>query len=343
MTSDAKIGLLLGLVCIFIIAFVINGLPRFRNVVSSNELTTTMNDIVGTENGAVGIGSNERNAPGVFDWEETVTEEVSPVVAQEDTGYMPPWSRNTFVTGDNLADEVYNNDFQENNLRQTYDIEQGTSVPDSLADQEQVRFQMSFPFNVSATEEVSISESENRTEYPTNEQPAVRGFSFSNGQNRFQNPRVVQSAQSAQPQTYTVQEGDGNLSNIAKKFYGEEEGNRLVNVNRIFEANRKILRSADEIFVGQTLVIPPLPDAPASSPQSGGLFGSDMFQRIRSIGSRTETRRWYEVQEDDSLWKIAAEQLGEGSRYTEISKLNADILTNEDKLRPGMRLQLPAQ
>jgi hypothetical protein len=88
MTSDAKIGLLLGLVCIFIIAFVINGLPRFRNVVSSNELTTTMNDIVGTENGAVGIGSNERNAPGVFDWEETVTEEVSPVVAQEDTGYF---------------------------------------------------------------------------------------------------------------------------------------------------------------------------------------------------------------------------------------------------------------
>ena len=35
MTSDAKIGLLLGLVFIFIIAFVINGLPRFRRAVSS--------------------------------------------------------------------------------------------------------------------------------------------------------------------------------------------------------------------------------------------------------------------------------------------------------------------
>ena len=77
MTSDAKIGLLLGLVCIFIIAFIINGLPRFRNVVGNDELTTTMNDIVGTENGAVGIGTNERNAPGVFDWRDNVIEDTT--------------------------------------------------------------------------------------------------------------------------------------------------------------------------------------------------------------------------------------------------------------------------
>jgi hypothetical protein len=31
MTSDAKVGLLLGLFFIFVIAFIINGLPRFRS------------------------------------------------------------------------------------------------------------------------------------------------------------------------------------------------------------------------------------------------------------------------------------------------------------------------
>ena len=34
MTSDAKIGLLLGLIFIFVIAFVINGLPSLRPPIS---------------------------------------------------------------------------------------------------------------------------------------------------------------------------------------------------------------------------------------------------------------------------------------------------------------------
>ena len=53
MTSDAKIGLLLGLVFIFIIAFIINGLPSFKSEVDNNELTTTMVSL----NKQLGIGS----------------------------------------------------------------------------------------------------------------------------------------------------------------------------------------------------------------------------------------------------------------------------------------------
>ena len=56
MTRDVKIGLLLGLAFIFMIAFVINGLPSFRG--DSNELTKTM---VGPPNKQPGIGANERD------------------------------------------------------------------------------------------------------------------------------------------------------------------------------------------------------------------------------------------------------------------------------------------
>jgi len=345
MTSDAKIGLLLGLVCIFIIAFIINGLPRFRNVASSNELTTTMNDIVGTENGAVGIGTNERNAPGVFDWQNTLMDEASGTVAQEDTGYLLPWGNNAF-SGDNLdEDSYYNNYFQGNNYDPTLaynDTEQGTFVSDYTADQEEVRYQIQIP-PVSAQEIVSIDESGNET--AVQERPFGGGFSFPNGQNPNQNQQAPsQVNQSQRPKTYTIKEGDGNLANIAKKFYGEIEGNRIVNVNRIFEANKNILKSADEIYVGQTIVIPPLPNAPAGNTQPGSIFSGGMFERVRSIGGgRAENLRWYEVKENDSLWKIAEEQLGDGSRYKEISKLNADILTDENELKLGMRLQLPAQ
>jgi nucleoid-associated protein YgaU len=57
MTSDAKVGLLLGLFFIFVIAFIINGLPRFRSDTNSNELTTMAN----SPNDSY-IGSNERKA-----------------------------------------------------------------------------------------------------------------------------------------------------------------------------------------------------------------------------------------------------------------------------------------
>jgi nucleoid-associated protein YgaU len=51
----------------------------------------------------------------------------------------------------------------------------------------------------------------------------------------------------------------------------------------------------------------------------------------------------YIVREGDSLWRIAAEWLGDGSRYSEIAKLNAGILEDEDSLVVGMRLKMPAR
>jgi len=50
----------------------------------------------------------------------------------------------------------------------------------------------------------------------------------------------------------------------------------------------------------------------------------------------------YVVQDGDSLWKIAANELDNGMRYKEILKLNSDL--SEDKpLVPGMTIKLPSQ
>jgi nucleoid-associated protein YgaU len=57
----------------------------------------------------------------------------------------------------------------------------------------------------------------------------------------------------------------------------------------------------------------------------------------------------YTVQAGDSLWKIAAEKLGDGARYLEIAQLNYGVLqpdglrlTTDHWLRPGWTLTLPA-
>lgn len=49
---------------------------------------------------------------------------------------------------------------------------------------------------------------------------------------------------------YTVKSGD-NLSKIAKEFYGDAN-----QYPKIFEANRPLLKNADDIFPGQVLRIP---------------------------------------------------------------------------------------
>ncbi len=302
MTSDAKIGLLLGLVFIFIIAFVINGLPRFRSAVNNSELT---NSIVNPRDDSLGIADRERKVQETFDWQERI--EAEP--AQD----FPPVVQNRSGTG-GPAEE------SESVTVVAYDNEN----PDG------VRYIMPLTPNASVMEENTVQEPayiERLGPVRSNERTQVRR----------QEP-----VKQAKPKTYIVQDGD-RLSDIAKKFYGEVEGNRLVNINRIFEANRRLLKSADEIFLGQKLTIPPILVSTQPKDNSSGIFSNQLFERVKSIGSRTETGRWYVVKDGDNLWNIATEQLGKGSRYTEISKLNANILADEDRVDPGMRLRLPAR
>ncbi len=146
---------------------------------------------------------------------------------------------------------------------------------------------------------------------------------------------------------YEVKSGD-NLGAIAKKFYGPEEGNKRANIVRLFQANRRLLRSADRLAVGQKLIIPAL-ETSTENATDGGIFNSTMFEKVKSIGQRRPVPGAakpsgvgrYVVREGDSLWKIADAQLGNGSRYTEIAKLNSDMLEDEDSLAMGMRLRLP--
>ncbi|MGA2094605.1 MAG: LysM peptidoglycan-binding domain-containing protein [Sedimentisphaerales bacterium] len=171
------------------------------------------------------------------------------------------------------------------------------------------------------------------------------------------------SAKQTSPNTYVVQNGD-TLGAIAKKVYGPEQGNKLSNIEAIFEANRKTLSSMDDLKVGQKLTIPPIASTASNTPASA-LSGSN-FTKVDSVGQRhtpanaekpaaankpaqatkadtSKPGRVYVVKEGDSLWQIASEQLGDGNRYKEIVKLNSDILSSEDDIQVDMKLKLPAK
>ena len=289
MTSDAKIGLLLGLVFIFIIAFIINGLPGFRNDTNNNELTTKW---ANQQNGPPGIAGKERKAQEVFNWEERIKKE--PVTGIDTTA----------------ADKE--------KIRYTTPLEDiGSIVRDAL--------RLETTDKIDPVTPASITANKTEVKEPESTRPAL-------------------------PQTYVVVEGD-SLAEIAKKFYGPEEGNKRINVTRIFEANRKLLKLADEIYVGQQLVIPPLATSTGDKGKIGSTFSTTLFERVQSIGRKplsakgltAKQSKQYVVREGDSLWRIATERLGDGSRYKEIYNLNTGILDDEDSLVVGMRLRMPAR
>jgi nucleoid-associated protein YgaU len=280
MASDAKIGLLLGLVFIFIIALIINGLPSFHESGNNNELTTNM---VSLQNNPPAIAAKERRE--VINLKESVVKEPQKV--------EPPSAGNQ-------------------------DIRLTTAVPES-------------PLVVKETAGVEAAAGAQ----------AVAGKDESH---------KTESNEAVSSKTYVVSEGD-SLASIARKFYGSKEGSKKINIARIFDANRKVLKSPDEIYVGQKLIIPPLLASVPDKGKIANIFSGTEFAKVESIGKqhllanapRAEQGSWHVVREGESLWQIAAEQLGNGSRCSEIAELNAGILDSDDNLSIGMHLRMPAR
>src|SRR5690606_3965723 len=60
--------------------------------------------------------------------------------------------------------------------------------------------------------------------------------------------------------------------------------------------------------------------------------------------SRTaQAEYWYTVKPNDSLWKIADEQLGDAGALNAIIELNKDILKGSTTVHPDMKLRLPTK
>ncbi len=53
--------------------------------------------------------------------------------------------------------------------------------------------------------------------------------------------------------------------------------------------------------------------------------------------------RTYTVESGDTLWKIAEQMYGNGSKYMKIFEANTNILENPDRIFPGQKLVIPDQ
>ena len=266
MTSEHKIGLLLGLVFIFVIAFLINGLPSLKASAHGNELTYNM-------------VNHQADTPGLAHRERQVGHSMESL--DRSSGQATPADSPLTSSGDPQAEVRFSMPLPI----------PGSDVSRSVAD-------------VLRENQASIAERKRkRTQTGT--------------------------------QFYVVQSGD-NLSTIAAKFYGQIIGNKLATVNTLFTVNKAVLPSPDEVRAGMKLTIPVITGVASQVLKTNRTEGGKAKSNARATAT-------YTVKDGDSLWEIAADRLGDGSRWKEIVKLNQTVSLDNVKVIAGMRLKLPAK
>ena len=266
MTSDAKVGLLLGLAFIALIAFVINGLPDIFKEADGASLVT--NSITNSSNTSLVLGQKAGKA-------------VEAIRVIEDRRQVTP------------------------------ELKPKRNV--NIAEAAEVRYRVALP-------------------------SGPRRSTERNADRRFTSRPGADG-----PQSYVVQDGD-NLAVIAKKFYGNEWGNKIAVVNKIYEYNRGVLSSPDKTIVGMKLNIPLLSSLGVSSQIQNSQSNGGVFSRMKEaignvVGTKKQTE--YIVQSGDSLWAISERYLGGGENYHDILMANEDTINDAEDLTVGMRLKLP--
>lgn len=139
---------------------------------------------------------------------------------------------------------------------------------------------------------------------------------------------VSREQESEEHTTYVVKKGD-TLSAIAQRFYGDASRWRLI-------AKANDLSDPNTVRVGMELIIPQQqkvkPSRPAAEPR---------IDVAASGEDETKKARDYIVKKDDSLWKIAAAEYGDGNKWPTVFEANRNSIRNKNLLRPGQVIRLP--
>jgi hypothetical protein len=79
----------------------------------------------------------------------------------------------------------------------------------------------------------------------------------------------------------------------------------------------------------------------AAQPTEENKYVEEAEQQVESE-VKVSTRE-YVVQANDSLWKIAEKELGNGYRWKYIYELNKDKIKNPNKLKKGLKIVIPVE
>lgn len=109
------------------------------------------------------------------------------------------------------------------------------------------------------------------------------------------------------------------------------------NVALILSANPSLKENPNRIVVGKSYVIPAVNSAVATNDSSPIELTPSPTKAV------AEPEHTYVVKQGDTLWSIAVDELGSAQTISAIKDLNKDVLKGGDRVRPHMKLRLPAK
>jgi nucleoid-associated protein YgaU len=147
------------------------------------------------------------------------------------------------------------------------------------------------------------------------------------------------------PKTMEIKAAAGdNVAKWAKKYLGSDTP---ANRELIIKANQGLSQTLQNIKVGKTYVIPlPAPKSAPAATNTVAAVPTTMPAPAVVASTATElpaNQRSYTVKAGDNLWKIAREQCRDAKAVDEIRKLNKEALKGGDALKVGSKLILPAR
>ena len=129
---------------------------------------------------------------------------------------------------------------------------------------------------------------------------------------------------------YVVKKGD-TLAEISRKFYKTSSRWRDV-----LKANKGLISSPTQLRPGMKLTIPSPERVQVSSRGSSNDSVKQLVTKTALSGSKV-----YKVQKGDTLYSIGKKFYNDASAWRRIEEANSDIIDEEDKITPGMKLILP--
>ncbi len=180
------------------------------------------------------------------------------------------------------------------------------------------------------------------TNLPQAELPQVERLAsqLQDTQNMVQQASAVESAvdkpiETPRPMQVLVKR-DESFWSVAQRVYGDGRY-----FHALFQANRNRIATFNDLPPGVKLLTPPIEELQERWPELCPRVSED----AEPVSTTTAAAGIHTTGEQESLFEIAGERLGQASRYLEIYELNRDLLPANvapDAVLPaGLRLQLP--
>jgi nucleoid-associated protein YgaU len=142
--------------------------------------------------------------------------------------------------------------------------------------------------------------------------------------------------------TYQAGPGD-SLGKIAAKFYGSSAKPLR---DAIVAANPSLKQNPDRILSGQIYTIPAIETAAITAvptPAPAPAPAQPLPASRGGTGAVNPPEYFYTVKENDNLWRIARDQVGDASAVPALKELNKDVLKGGETVRVNMKLRLPGK